>query len=65
MLVEELCGKRGLPLFVLHDFDVTGFSIKKTLTESGERYRFRHKLNFIDPGLSSLTWRRSDFLRKG
>jgi hypothetical protein len=51
MLVEELCGKRGLPLFVLHDFDVTGFSIKKTLTESGERYRFRHKLNFIDLGL--------------
>ena len=50
-LVEELCGKRGLPLFVLHDFDVTGFSIKKTLTESGERYQFRHKVNFIDLGL--------------
>ena len=51
MLVEELCGRRGLPLFVLHDFDMTGFSIKKTLTESGERYRFRHKLNFVDLGL--------------
>jgi hypothetical protein len=50
-LVEELCGKRGLPLFVLHDFDVAGFSIKKTLTESGERYQFRHKVNFIDLGL--------------
>ena len=51
MLVEELCGRRGLPLFVLHDFDVAGFSIKKTLTESGERYQFRHKLNFVDLGL--------------
>ena len=50
-LVEELCGKRGLPLFVLHDFDVTGFSIRKTLTESGERYRFKHKVNAVDLGL--------------
>ena len=30
-LVEELCGKRGLQLFVLHDFDSSGFSIKQTL----------------------------------
>ena len=51
ILVEELCGKRGLPLFVLHDFDVAGFSIRKTLTESGERYQFRHKVNFVDLGL--------------
>jgi hypothetical protein len=50
-LVEELCGRRGLPLFVLHDFDIAGFSIKKTLTESGERFQFRHKVNFIDLGL--------------
>ena len=51
MLVEELCGKRGLPLFVLHDFDDAGFSIKKTLTESGRRYRFARQINFIDLGL--------------
>ena len=51
VLVEELCGRRGLPLFVLHDFDITGFSIRKTLTDSGERYQFRHKLNFVDLGL--------------
>ena len=50
-LVEELCGRRKLPLFVLHDFDITGFSIKKTLTESGERYQFKHAINFIDLGL--------------
>ena len=50
ILVEELCGRRELPLFVLHDFDLAGFSIKKTLTESGERFQFRHKINFIDLG---------------
>jgi hypothetical protein len=51
ILVEELCGRRKLPLFVLHDFDLAGFSIKKTLTESGERFQFRHEINFIDLGL--------------
>jgi hypothetical protein len=50
-LVEELCGKRGLKLFVLHDFDVSGFSIKQTLVSSNRRYQFRHKINFIDLGL--------------
>ena len=34
MLVEELCGRQGLPLFVLHDFDKAGFSIKQTLFNS-------------------------------
>jgi len=51
LLVEDLCGRRGLPLLILHDFDVAGFSIKKTLTESGRRYRFAHQINFIDLGL--------------
>jgi hypothetical protein len=50
-LVEELCGKRGLKLLVLHDFDVAGFSIKQTLVTSNRRYSFRHAINFIDLGL--------------
>ena len=50
-LVEELCGKRGLKLFVLHDFDVSGFSIKHTLVTSNRRHFFRHAINFIDLGL--------------
>ena len=50
MLVDELCGRRGLKLFVLHDFDITGFSIWKTLTESGRRYKFKHKVNFGGAG---------------
>lgn len=50
-LVEDLCGKRGLKLLVLHDFDVSGFSIKQTLVTSNRRYAFRHAINFIDLGL--------------
>ena len=37
-LVEDLCGKRGLKLLVLHDFDVAGFSIKQTLVTSNRRH---------------------------
>ena len=31
-LVEANCRKRGIPLFVLHDFDKAGLSIASTLT---------------------------------
>ena len=51
ILVEELCGRRGLPLFVLHDFDLAGFSIKQTLVTSNRRHHFRHPINFTDLGL--------------
>ena len=51
MLAEELCGKRGLKLFVLHDFDLAGFSIKQTLVTSNRRYQFAHEINFVDLGL--------------
>ena len=50
-LVEELCGRRGLPLFTLHDFDRSGFSIKQTLITSNRRYKFEHDINHIDMGL--------------
>jgi hypothetical protein len=49
-LVDELAGL-GVRLYVAHDFDITGFSIKKTLTESGRRHRFQNKLDFVDLGL--------------
>jgi hypothetical protein len=41
----------GVRLFVLHDFDIAGFSIRKTLTESGRRHRFKNALEFVDLGL--------------
>ena len=63
LLVEELCGRRGLPLFTLHDFDVSGFSIAQTLVTSNRRYTFKHKINHIDLGLrladSSRAWKTS------
>jgi hypothetical protein len=50
-LVEELCGRRGLPLFTLHDFDLSGFSIQQTLVTSNRRYTFANKIRHIDLGL--------------
>jgi DNA topoisomerase VI subunit B len=49
-LVDGLAAK-GVRLFVLHDFDIAGFSIRKTLTESGRRYKFKNPLDFVDLGL--------------
>jgi hypothetical protein len=50
-LIEELCGRQGLPLYVLHDFDASGFSILKTLTTSNRRYSFEVEIVPIDIGL--------------
>ena len=50
-LVDHLCGKNNVPLFVLHDFDKAGFSIVSTLSKSSARYRFQHKLRAFDFGL--------------
>ena len=51
-IVEELCGRRGLPLFVLHDLDKSGFSIMQTLTNDTKRYGFAYPLkNVIEIGL--------------
>jgi DNA topoisomerase VI subunit B len=51
-LIDVLCGKLGLPLFILHDFDISGFGIAKTLTTDSRRYRFQHKIKrVVDLGL--------------
>lgn len=50
----------GVRVFVLHDFDISGFSIRKTFTESGRRHTFQNKLDFVDIGL-----RLDDVLRLG
>jgi hypothetical protein len=38
-------------IFVLHDFDISGFSIFGTLGTSGRRYRFKNDVPLIDIGL--------------
>ena len=49
-LVDRIC--HGLvPLFVLHDFDVTGFMILGTLQRDTRRYQFSGTVNVVDLGL--------------
>jgi hypothetical protein len=38
-------------IFVLHDFDYSGFSIFGTLGQSNRRYRFRNPVEIVDLGL--------------
>ncbi|MHB8953848.1 MAG: toprim domain-containing protein [Pirellulaceae bacterium] len=51
LLVDQLCGDHGIPLFVLHDFDKAGFFIVGTLSRDTRRYTFRNDINVIDLGL--------------
>jgi hypothetical protein len=50
-LVDEICGRYGLPLFVLHDFDVAGFLIIGVLQRDTRRYKFVRTVEVIDLGL--------------
>ncbi|MER9563498.1 hypothetical protein [Mesorhizobium sp. M0571] len=50
-LVENLCARHDIPLLVLHDFDVSGFTIAGTLQESTRRYQFARGFRVIDLGL--------------
>jgi hypothetical protein len=38
-------------VFVLHDFDISGFSILGTLGKSNRRYRFENQIEIVDLGL--------------
>src|SRR5262245_9056787 len=50
-LVDEICANNGVPLFVLHDFDVAGFMIFGTLHRNTRRYSFANTIKPIDLGL--------------
>src|SRR5262245_7751837 len=50
-LIDDICGDHGLPLFVLHDFDVAGFMILGTLQRDTRRYQFSSTVEVIDLGL--------------
>jgi hypothetical protein len=50
-LIDDICGHRDLPLFVLHDFDVAGFMILGTLHRDTRRYTFSSAIEPIDLGL--------------
>jgi hypothetical protein len=51
MLLDQLCDRDVEQIFVLHDFDVSGFSIFGTLGVSGRRYEFINDVPVIDIGL--------------
>ena len=50
-LIDVMCSRYNIPVFVLHDFDVAGFSIFATLAGDTGRYQFRNNINVIDLGL--------------
>jgi DNA topoisomerase VI subunit A len=50
-LVEELCATHDIPLLVLHDFDISGFTIFGTLRSSTRRFTYRRRFEVIDLGL--------------
>ena len=49
-LIDALAAM-GVRVYVLHDFDISGFSIRKTFTESGRRHEFKNQLDYVDIGL--------------
>jgi hypothetical protein len=51
MLIDKLMQSGVERVFVLHDFDWSGFSIFGTLGKSSRRYRFENEARVIDIGL--------------
>jgi hypothetical protein len=50
-LIDDVCGRHGVPLFPLHDFDVAGFMILGTLQRDTRRYQFSNTFEVVDLGL--------------
>jgi hypothetical protein len=50
-LAEEICGRYGVKLLILHDFDRAGMIIKHTLHNDTRRYTFTKEFEVIDLGL--------------
>jgi hypothetical protein len=59
-LLDGLVGRGMQRVFVLHDFDASGFSIFGTLATDSRRYTFTNEVNVIDLGL-----RLDDVLKMG
>ena len=50
-LVQELCATHDIPLLVLHDFDISGFTIFGTLRSNTRRFTYGRTFKVIDLGL--------------
>jgi hypothetical protein len=55
-LLDSLCEEHDIPLLVLHDFDIYGFSILGTLHQDTRRYQFGSSINVIDVLMTSVGW---------
>jgi hypothetical protein len=51
MLIDQTCARYHIPLLILHDFDVSGFSIAQTLCNDTRRFSFSSEFKTIDLGL--------------
>ena len=51
LLVDRMCSAHSIPLLVLHDFDMAGFTILDTLRRDTRRYQFESDFEVIDLGL--------------
>jgi hypothetical protein len=51
LLLDRIQADGPVPVYVLHDMDITGRSIFGTLTTSGRRYEFKHDIPVHDLGL--------------
>ena len=51
MLLDRLAERGVETVYVLHDFDVSGFTIAGTLGTDSRRYRFRNPVQIVDLGL--------------
>jgi hypothetical protein len=50
-LIDRTCALYGIPVLILHDFDVSGFSIASTLCNDTRRFSFKSEFKTIDLGL--------------
>jgi hypothetical protein len=50
-LADVICGEYDIPLLVLHDCDLAGFTILNTLRTDNRRYQFEYAINVVDLGL--------------
>jgi hypothetical protein len=50
-LADGICGRMGIPLLVLHDFDSAGIIIADTLKNDTRRYSYDNSPKVIDLGL--------------
>jgi DNA topoisomerase VI subunit B len=51
LLVDQLCAKYNIPLFVLRDFDKSGFVGAGTFQKSNRRYTYENTFRVFDIGL--------------